>query len=137
MRLPSVALLAAAAGLCRVQASKPMPSAPQATATQIRAPISSFRKTQLIRATTAGMAAMITPADTALVRLTPNSMQIENRKLPRNDSRNSSCLVCRVMGASLAGFLSQPAMAMPPMPKRSQASRNTGRAATSGLDSAT
>ena len=38
----------------------------------------------------AGIAAMITPADTALVRLTPNSMQIENRKLPRKDSRNSS-----------------------------------------------
>ena len=83
------------------------------------------------------MDAMMTPADTALVRLTPNSMQIENRKFPRKDSRNTSFFVCAVMGASRAGLRSQCSMASPPMPKRSQASRNTGIAAASGLDSAT
>ena len=88
-------------------------------------------------ATTAGIEAMITPADTALVMLTPNSMQIENRKLPRKDSRNTSLRVWAVMGASPNGLRSQCSMASPPMPKRSQASRNTGIAATKGLDSAT
>jgi hypothetical protein len=44
-------------------------------------------------AETAGMAAKMTPADTALVMLTPNSMQIEKRKFPRNDSKNNSPLV--------------------------------------------
>ena len=80
---------------------------------------------------------MITPAETALVRLTPYSMQIENRKLPRNDSRKTRRRVARVMGGSFAGLRSQGSMASAPMPKRSQASRNTGNAATSGLDSAT
>ena len=80
---------------------------------------------------------MITPAETALVMLTPNSMQMENRKLPRNDSRNTSRLVCADIGASPAGLRSQCSMARPPMPKRSQASRNTGIAAASGLDRAT
>ena len=42
-----------------------------------------------------------------------------------------------LIGASLAGRLSQPSMAMAPMPKRSQASSSTGSAAASGLDSAT
>ena len=88
-------------------------------------------------ATSAGIEAMMTPADTALVRLTPNSMQIENRKLPRKDSRNSSCRVCAVMSGSSAGLRNQCSMAAPPMPNRSHASRNTGMAATSGLDSAT
>jgi len=114
-----------------------MPRAPQLTAAQMRGPMYSLKKTQLSTATTAGMAAMMTPADTALVMLTPNNMQMENRKLPRKDSRNSNCLVLRVMGASPSGFLSQPTMAMPPMPKRNQASKNTGSAATSGLLSAT
>ncbi len=80
---------------------------------------------------------MITPAATALVMLTPYNMQIEKRKLPRNDSKNTSCFVCCVMGASSAGFLSQCSMAAPPMPKRSHASRKTGKTATNGLDSAT
>ena len=80
---------------------------------------------------------MMTPAATALVMLTPNSMQIENKKLPRKDSRNSSFWVWPLIGVSCAGFFSQCSIAMPPIPNRSQASRNTGSAATSGLDSAT
>ena len=107
------------------------------TASHTRGAMRSRRKAQLISATTAGIDAMITPAETALVMLTPYSMQMENRKLPRNDSRNTSCRVCRVIGGSSAGLRSQCSMAKPPMPKRSQASRNTGSAAASGLDSAT
>ena len=48
-----------------------MPTTPQATAAQTRSPIFSRRNTQLRQATVAGMHAMITPAETALVRLTP------------------------------------------------------------------
>ena len=40
-------------------------------------------------------------------------------------------------GLSPAGRRNQRAVAMPPMPKRSQASRNTGSAATRGLERAT
>ena len=48
-----------------------MPMTAQATATQVRAGMRSRRNSQLITATQAGMLAMITPADVALVRLTP------------------------------------------------------------------
>ena len=88
-------------------------------------------------ATTAGMAARMTPADTALVMLTPYNIQIENRKLPRKDSRKTSLFVALVIGGSPAGLISQRPMAIPAMPKRSHASKKTGRAATRGLDSAT
>ena len=77
------------------------------------------------------------PADTALVMLTPYSMQIENKKLPSSDSTNTSRRVWALIGASSAGRLSQPAMATAPMAKRSQASSSTGNAAASGLDRAT
>ena len=80
---------------------------------------------------------MMTPADTALVMLTPKSMQMEKRKLPRNDSRKTRRFVCADMGGSFAGLRSQWSIARPPMPKRIHASRKTGMAATSGLDSAT
>ena len=80
---------------------------------------------------------MITPADTALVRLTPSSMHTENKKLPRNDSRNKSPRRRGVRGGSSAGRGSQWAIASAPMPKRSHASSITGNAATRGLDSAT
>ncbi len=80
---------------------------------------------------------MITPADTALVRLTPNSMQIENMKLPRNDSRNTSQRVRAVIGGSSGVRLSQCGMASAAMPKRSHASSSTGKAATRGLERAT
>ena len=84
-----------------------MPNAAQATAPQMRKPMRSRRNAQLMSATTAGIEAMITPADTALVMLTPNSMQMENRKLPRKDSRNTSLLVCGGHGR-LAERLAQP-----------------------------
>jgi hypothetical protein len=61
-------------------------------------------------------------------------MQIENRKLPRKLSQKSSTRSRRVSGASPAGRRSQVSMATVAIPKRSQASRNTGRAATSSFD---
>jgi hypothetical protein len=57
---------------------------------------------RLSSATAAGMAAITTPADTADVSSTPYSMQIENRKLPRKLSQNSSRRSCGVSGASPA-----------------------------------
>ena len=121
----------------RDRARTPSPATAQAAAAHIRAPMRSRRKTQLMRAMTAGMLAITTPAETALVKLTPYNMQIENRKLPRSDSRNSSSRMRGAKGASLAGLRNQGSMATAAMPKRIQASRNTGRMATSGLDKAT
>ena len=40
-------------------------------AAHVRSPTRSFKKAQLIEATAAGMAAITTPAETALVMLTP------------------------------------------------------------------
>ena len=80
---------------------------------------------------------MMTPADTALVRLTPVIMHSVNRKLPKKDSRNSSPRVWRVIGTSTPVLRSHGAMATAAIPKRSQASKNTGMVATSGLVSAT
>ena len=116
-----------------VSASKAMPSTPQAIAAPVRRVMRSPSSSQPSSATEAGIAAKITPADTALVSPMPYSMQIENRKFPRNDSRNTSQRVCADRGPSEAGFFSQGSMAMAAMPKRSQASKNTGSAATSGL----
>ena len=103
----------------------------------MRTVMRSRRKSQLATATAAGMDAMITPADTALVRLTPNSMKIENRKLPRNDSRKTRPRVRALMGASSGARRSQCGMANAAMPNRSHASSSTGKAATSGLERAT
>ena len=114
-----------------------MPIAPNAAAIQTRGAIFSFRNNQLMMATTAGMLAMMTPAETALVMLTPNNMQMENRKLPKKDSRNTSLRIDADMGGSSAGRRSQGNMATAAMPKRNHAKRNTGKAATSGLDKAT
>ncbi|MNV99985.1 hypothetical protein D3C71_1954220 [compost metagenome] len=52
-------------------ANRAMPTTAQPTATQVRGATFSRRKAQLITATAAGMLAMVTPAVTALVRLTP------------------------------------------------------------------
>ena len=117
--------------------NKPMPKAEHATAAQTRRPMCSRKNHQLIKPTTAGIAAMITPADTALVMLTPNSMQMENKKLPKNDSKKTSFLVCKLMGGSSAGFLSHRVIAKPPIPKRIQANKKTGKVIDKGLDSAT
>jgi hypothetical protein len=114
-----------------------MPMAAKAMDNQIRTPIRSLRKYQLISAETAGMAAKMTPADTALVMLTPKSMQIEKRKFPKKDSKNKSPLVRRSIGSSDVGFFSHPAIATAAIPKRSQANKKTGIAATRGLESAT
>ena len=80
---------------------------------------------------------MVTPAVTALVMATPLIMHSVKRKLPKKDSKNSSNLVWPDSAASFAGRLSQPSMAITPMPKRSQASNMTGNTAANGLESAT
>ena len=85
-------------------------------------------------ATAAGMAAMTTPAATAEVSATPKSMQIENRKLPRKLSQNSSQRSCADNGASPSRLRTQCSMASAAMPKRSQASRKIGNTATSSFD---
>ncbi len=78
----------------------------------------------------------MTPAATALVRLTPNSMQMENRKLPRKDSRNSRRAVCRLMGISSAGF--QPAQrGRTAYAKTQPGEQEGGQGGDQGLDSAT
>src|SRR5450830_576037 len=113
-RLPSQACCAAPlsspdATLCLASDNKPIPSAPQATASHTRTPMRSRRKIQLNKATTAGITDMMTPADTALVMLTPVIMQIENRKLPRNDSRNTSNFmfsICMITGVSMTSAVS-------------------------------
>ena len=126
-----------ASSSCFDSETKVTPTTAQLTAAQVLRPMRSPKNAQLIKATAAGIVAITTPAVTAPVMLTPNSMQIENKKLPKNDSRNSRRLVWPVIGASSTGFFSQCNMAAPPIPKRSQASKKTGRAATSGLDKAT
>ena len=65
---------------------------------------------------------------------TPNSMQIENRKLPRKLSQNSSQRSCRDSAGSAGPRRTQWTIATAAMPKRSQASRNTGKATTSSFD---
>jgi len=90
-----------------------MPNALHTTAAQVRVLIF-FQDTQLISATTAGMAAMMTLADTAVVILTPNSMQIEKRKLPKERFEKRNFRVAGVMGNSSAGRLSQCRVAEPP-----------------------
>ena len=77
---------------------------------------------------------MITPAASAEVSATPNSMHTENRKFPKKDSRNSNCRSWRDSGASAGGRVTHPAIATAAMPKRSPASRNTGNTATSTFD---
>ncbi len=114
-----------------------MPTTAHATPAHTRGATRSRRNVQLSTATAAGMAAMMTPADTALVSLTPLIMHSVNRKLPRKDSRNSRRRVRGESGGSPGGFFSQCAIATPPMPKRNQASSSTGKTAASGLESAT
>ncbi len=80
---------------------------------------------------------MITPAAVAVDRLTPASMQIENRKLPRKDIANSSSRSRGVSGFSSLRGRVHGSIATAAMPKRRKASANSGIAATSGLDSAT
>ena len=64
-------------------------------------------------------------------------MQIENRKLPKNDCRNiSRCSVRDSGGSPRAAPVNGP-IATAAIAKRRNASTNTGIAAVSGLDSAT
>jgi hypothetical protein len=61
-------------------------------------------------------------------------MQMLNRKLPRKLSQKRSLRSPLVSGASPGGRGSHVTIAAAAMPKRSQASRNTGNAATRSLD---
>ena len=72
---------------------KAIPTAAQVIPAQFLQSIRSFKNIQLRSATTAGMADMMMPAATAVVNRMPNSMHTENKKFPRNDSRNNSFLV--------------------------------------------
>jgi hypothetical protein len=64
-------------------------------------------------------------------------MQIVNKKLPKNDSRNTSFCVPVVIGVSLEGTFNQWGIARPPMPNLSHASKKTGKALTKGFERAT
>ncbi len=77
---------------------------------------------------------MITPAASAELIATPNSMQIENRKLPKNDSRNSSQRSCAFSVDSSGPRLTHGAITTAAMPKRSHASRKIGNTTTSTFD---
>jgi hypothetical protein len=111
-----------------------MPSTAQAMAACTRRVMRSPRKMRDSTATAAGMAAITTPAASAEVTATPNSMQIENRKLPRKLSQNISWRSCGDSGASPGPRFTQWIIATAAMPKRSHASRKTGKVATSSLD---
>ena len=111
-----------------------MPDAAQAMASHTRGAMRSRMNSHDSSATAPGMPAIATPAATAELSATPYSMQIENRKLPRKLSQNSSQRSCRESGASPGARRTQCSMATAAMPKRSHASRNTGSTATSSLD---
>jgi hypothetical protein len=89
------------------------------------------------RATVAGSAAITTPAATAEVAATPKSMQIEKPKLPRKLSQNNSRRSRAANAGSPTARGSQCGIASAAMPKRSQASRKTGKTPTSNFDSPT
>ena len=114
-----------------------MPPMAQAMPSPVRSLMRSPRMAKESRATTAGMAAMMTPAASAVLRTMPNSMQIENRKLPKNDSRKSSRRERASRAGSPAGRRSQPAITTAAMPKRIQASRKTGKTMTSAFEKPT
>ena len=88
-------------------------------------------------ATMAGMAAITTPAATAEVKATPNSMHTEKPKLPSRLAQNISRLSGADKAASPGARRTQCAIASAAMAKRSQASRNTGNTATSKRDKPT
>ena len=85
-------------------------------------------------ATAAGMPAITTPAAKAPLSFTPYNMQIEKQKLPRKLSQKSRRRSCAESGASPGERATQCSIATAAMPKRSQASRNTGSTATSSFD---
>jgi hypothetical protein len=89
------------------------------------------------RATAAGIAAMMTPAASAELCVMPKSMQIENKKLPKKDSRKSSPCVRRSSGASSDGLCSHSAMATAAMAKRSHARMKTGKTITRAFEKPT
>jgi hypothetical protein len=114
-----------------------MPEAAQAMASHTRGATRSRSSSHDSSATAPGMPAIATPAAVAEVSATPYSMQIENRKLPRKLSQNSSQRSWRDSGASPGVRRTQCSIASAAMPKRSQASRKTGNTATSSFDSPT
>lgn len=87
-------------------------------------------------ATSGGSAAITTPAAEAEVRATPESMKIENRKLPKKDWANKVRQIDGPSGASSRGRFIQGIITTAAMAKRSHASRKTGNAADKGFESA-
>ncbi len=122
---------------CRARETSAIPPTAQAMPAATCPLLRSRRATHDISATIAGMAAMMTPAASAEVSATPKSMKMEKRKLPKKDSKKSSVRSRRLSGASPGWRLTHEAMATAAMPKRSQASRKTGKTSTSVLESAT
>ena len=114
-----------------------MPATAHPMAATTRGGMRSCRKSRDSTATAAGMAAITTPAATAELSITPYSMQIEKRKLPRKLSQKSRYRSCCDSGVSPAWRGSQLNIATAPMPKRSHASRNTGNTASSSFDKPT
>ena len=114
-----------------------MPATASAIASTARPPSRSRSSSHDSSATTAGSVDRITPAALAVVRATPLSIAIENRKLPKNDIRNSCRCSLRVSGGSSRAGRVHGIIATAAIAKRSSASTSTGNTASSGLDKAT
>jgi hypothetical protein len=89
------------------------------------------------KATTTGSALITRPAAVAEVSATPQSMQIENRKLPKKDCRKSCRDSKRLSGGSVAPRQVHGSSATAAIAKRKSASAKIGNSAVSGLTSAT
>ena len=135
--MPTSEPLASSPSASRANATRAMPAIAQAMPAATRMPTRSLSSNQDSRATTAGSAAMITPAASAVLWRMPNSMQIENRKLPKNDSRKSRRVVAPVERRFGGGRRSHGAIATAAIAKRSHASRNTGKTMTSAFEKPT
>ena len=114
-----------------------MPVAANTSASSNRPDSRSLNTITLSMATTTGSIDKMMPAAMALVWLTPYSMQIEKRKLPRKDSRNSSPFIRRFKTGSCSGLRNQWGTAKAPITKRNQAKANTPNTLTKGLAKAT
>ena len=135
--MPKSEPLASSPSASRAKATRAMPAIAQAIPAATRTPTRSLSSHHESRATTAGNAAMITPAASAVLWRMPNSMQIENRKLPKNDSRKTRRRPRASSAGSLAGRRSHGAIATAAIAKRMPASRKTGKTMTSAFEKPT
>jgi hypothetical protein len=79
----------------------------------------------------------VTPAAVAVVSAMPLNIQIENRKLPKKESKKKRRLSVRVNGSSPCARNVHGSIATEAIANRKNARANTGMTATSGFDSAT